>query len=73
MEFERQIEPGMSFTAICRLLEGWACARVCPPGARDPAGMQTWDFTDHLTGQRIRGTFDGGKLMIHGEPALDSQ
>jgi hypothetical protein len=73
MGFERQIEPGMSFTAICRLLEGWACARACPPGARDPAGIQTWDFTDHLTGKRIRGAFDGGKLLIHGEPASDSQ
>jgi hypothetical protein len=72
MSLEDRIKPGMTFAAICRLLEGWVCARFCQPGARDPAGTQTWDFTDRLTGQTIRGTFDGGKLLIHGEPASGS-
>jgi hypothetical protein len=61
----------MTFTAICRLLEGWVCVRICKPRAHDSARTQTWDFTDRLTGQTIRGTFDGGKLLIHGKPASD--
>lgn len=62
----------MSFAAICRLLEGWVCARARRHGMRDLGGTDTWDFTNPFTGQTIRGTFHGGKLLACGEPAPDS-
>jgi hypothetical protein len=61
MGLEDQLRPGMSFVAVCRLFEGWACARVpAPSGALGP---HDWDFTHRSTGQMIRATFEGGQLL----------
>lgn len=61
----------MSFVAVCRLFEGWTCARVHRFTLPASTGIHAWDFTHHQTGQTIRTTFEGGTLLVFGAPASD--